>query len=206
MEISFLRRFFIINEFPQKLINCIFRDKIENLSRSSLPIPTVNREPFYAKFPYISPHINKAINSEISQLMNRFYPQKKLHIIFSNSFSVGSFFKFKDKVPDQLRSNIVYLYSCLHCNATYVGETTRHLRTRISEHRGVSNRTGKLLRNNPNSNIYKHYLDSGHEICSESFSIVSDGLQNLRVTESVLIHLQKPSLNLNVQSVELLIL
>ena len=32
------------------------------------------------------------------------------------------------------RSSIVYKISCLDCNSFYIGETKRHLHTRIQEH------------------------------------------------------------------------
>ena len=100
----------------------------------------------------------------------------------------------------------MYKYSCLQCSATYVGETSRHLRTRICEHRGVSNRTGNLLVNSPNSNIFKHYLDTGHEVSPDQFKVISDDLDNLKITESIIIHTEKPTLNANLTSVDLNIL
>ena len=41
----------------------------------------------------------------------------------------------KDRVPDDDRSNVVYKISCRDCDASYVGETKRALKTRVSEHR-----------------------------------------------------------------------
>ena len=43
-------------------------------------------------------------------------------------------FSVKDSVPQGLRSRVVYKFSCAGCNASYIGETTRHLRTRAREH------------------------------------------------------------------------
>ena len=45
-----------------------------------------------------------------------------------------SFFRNKDKVPDSLHTNIVYKFTCDQCtNCSCVGETVRHLDTRIKE-------------------------------------------------------------------------
>lgn len=41
----------------------------------------------------------------------------------------------KDKIPTLKKSNVVYQISCLDCNKTYIGETSRNLETRINEHR-----------------------------------------------------------------------
>ena len=40
----------------------------------------------------------------------------------------------KNRIPDGDKSNIVYKISCCDCDASYVGETGRALKTRVSEH------------------------------------------------------------------------
>ena len=126
----------------------------------------------------------------------KFYPQIELRVIFENDYSVGSFFRYKDLVPDSVRSNIVYQYKCAQCDATYIGETTRHFSTRVAEHRGISSRTGRPLMNSPNSNIYSHYLSSGHDIQPSGFKILfSGGGVDLKISESLFIHKSKPNLN-----------
>ena len=40
----------------------------------------------------------------------------------------------KDPTPKFLKSFVVYKFVCLGYNACYIGETTRHLPTRIKEH------------------------------------------------------------------------
>ena len=40
----------------------------------------------------------------------------------------------KNPVPKFLKSFVVYKFVCPDCNACYIGETTRHLSTRIKEH------------------------------------------------------------------------
>ena len=43
-------------------------------------------------------------------------------------------FSVKDPVPFDLRSRVVYKFLCAGCNASYIGETSRHLSTRVREH------------------------------------------------------------------------
>ena len=47
---------------------------------------------------------------------------------------VGQYFSNKDKIPQELQSYVVYKFKCGCCGATYIGETSRHLPTRIKEH------------------------------------------------------------------------
>ena len=91
----------------------------------------------------------------------------------------------------------------MHCSATYVGETTRHLRTRISEHRGLSPRSGLPVSSKNNSNIYAHYIDTGHDILPSQFEIVGNQDFYLKIAESLIIHKTKPNLNSSHTSVPL---
>ena len=59
-------------------------------------------------------------------------------------------FSTKDNIPKCLKSNVVYKFICANCNVSYVGETTRHLTTRITEH----------LKLDKQSHIFKHINNS----------------------------------------------
>ena len=83
-------------------------------------------------------HSNETLDSSLRNLVGKFYPQINLYIIFQSKNSIGSFLNFKDKIPQCVRSNVVYKFSCLHCKATFVGESPRHFHTRISEQRGIT--------------------------------------------------------------------
>ena len=79
--------------------------------------------------------LQKSINSNISFC--------KIKIIFKSSKRLPNFFRFKDKTPWCLRSNIVYKFTCGRCNATYSGETCRQFKVRVGEHSGISPLTNK---------------------------------------------------------------
>ena len=49
-------------------------------------------------------------------------------------FKVADMFNVNDPIPKFLKSFVVYKFVCPSCNACYIGETTRHLSTRIKEH------------------------------------------------------------------------
>ena len=50
------------------------------------------------------------------------------------SCKIQDYFSNKDRVSNHLKSRIVYKFICASCNACSVGETTRHLSSRIKEH------------------------------------------------------------------------
>ena len=64
--------------------------------------------------------------------------------------------KVKDAVPRSLRSCVVYKFTCAGCNSVYVGETCRHISTRVREH----------LFTDKNSHVYKHLQSS--KTCKDS--------------------------------------
>ena len=109
-------------------------------------------------------------------------------------------FPFKDVLPNELRSSIVYKYSCVHgmCTSAYVGSTVRTLQTRVSEHLGVSNRTGHPLTNPPQSSIRAHAMQCpSSNISLDNFQIVASANSSvhLRILESLYIYRLKPNQN-----------
>ena len=129
-------------------------------------------------------------------VISKFFPQLDLKVIFQNKFSVGSFFRFKDRVPQLVKSNVVYFYKCGQCEATYCGETIRHLHTRIAEHKGVSPRTGRPIASPTNSSIRQHSELNDHPIVQTNFKILATSNRfDIKTVESIFIHKLKPTLN-----------
>ena len=202
-EVNDLRKYFLKNSYPLRIINKIIDTTFTSIVEPKEVYAAAPKEKVFVKLPYLSKLSNKNMKNEILDLVRKFYPQIDLKIVFVNKFNIASFFKFKDVVPNHMRSNIVYEFKCSQCSETYIGETTRHLATRVAEHRGVSARTGKFLCKQPNSNIFAHYLKTDHEIVKDDFKILCSDSQHLKISESLLIHQNKPKLNSMTTSVPL---
>ena len=52
----------------------------------------------------------------------------------STSFKIKNYFSYKDSIPNDLKSFLVYKFTCASCSSSYIGETCRHFKTRIEEH------------------------------------------------------------------------
>lgn len=196
-EIENIKKFFFQNGFPLSIIDWQIKLKLDSFKKPIEKIDIcVPKKPIYATFPYISKTSNKLISNELVNICKKFYPQLDLKVVFRNSFSVGSFFANKDRLPKLLQSNLVYSYICGQCNATYYGETSRHLKTRIAEHKGLSNRTGKPITNPSHSNIRDHSISTGHDLSSDFFKIIFKcNSSDLKISESILINHNSPDLN-----------
>ena len=122
----------------------------------------------------------------------------------------GSFFNFKDIVPKDFRSSLVYKFSCVKNSVTseYYGFTTRRLSTRVAEHRGTSVRTGHLLVNPPHSSIRSHSDQCTCQIDIDSFHIVSsnNSTLSLKILESLYILKNSPNLNDSESSIPLILI
>ena len=90
----------------------------------------------------------------------------------------------------------IYQYTCKQCSATYIGETKKQLKVRISQHKGISFRTNRPLSSFDSSKIYEHAFDNNHPISDDSFKILSNSnVFDLKVLESLYIHKLQPNLN-----------
>ena len=121
-----------------------------------------------------------------------------LRIAFQSKTCLSSLFKFKESILKYLRSHLIYKFSCSCCNATYYGETERHLFVRAPEHLRIPP-TQKRDKIPKKSAIMDHILLEGHNATYDDFSIlISENNQfKLHLQESLLIKRDKPELNRN---------
>ena len=116
----------------------------------------------------ISSITKKRLNRCISKCL-KFY---KLKIIFQTGNRLKNYFRLKDRVTETLQSNFVYKFNCRSCTASYYGKTYRHTKVRVSEHQGVSPRTGKRVKGTLSTSVRDHMLDCDHTVAWEDFSII----------------------------------
>ena len=114
------------------------------------------------------------MTKKLVSLVRRFYPHVNLKCIFRNSFTIGSLFCFKDRLPLMLRTSVIYQFSCGQCSSSDIGQTVKQLKVRISQHKGRSFRTNNLLTCPENNKILKHSLNSGHSIHEHNFKILDN--------------------------------
>ena len=83
------------------------------------------RRKVYISLPYFGTFAED-FKKTLTQLIKDNFPEINLIVAFKSPKTIGSFFQFKDKVPSDLVSGVVYCVKCLDCEASYIGKTMRN--------------------------------------------------------------------------------
>ena len=129
----------------------------------------------------------------------------KLQIVFKSQRRLANVFRFKDCLPFNLMSRVIYKYMCEIYNFSYNGETNRYLKVRSGEHIGISPLTFKKVKPSKESAICNHLLICNNIPYFDQFTILAYGHHKyiLEIKESLLIKRDRPVLNKNISSTKL---
>ena len=141
------------------------------------------------KLPYIG-NRSHHIKNKLSKFCKEFCKENfNIKLVF-NSFKIKNYFAYKDPIPNDLRSFLIYKFTCASYSSSYIGKTCHQFKTRIEEHIKKDNR----------SHIFKHLhssetcLDSYNSLC---FKIIDNAKFkfDLKIKEALHINRRKPNLN-----------
>ena len=144
-EIERVKAFLCKNAYPPHLID----KQVKKYMHKTQQVSEQNKEDkeniFFIKLPYIGSH-SDAVQNKIKELSVQLCKDINIKLVFTTK-KISSFFSTKDVIPSTLRSHVVYNFTCASCNASYVGQTTRHFNVRVNEH---------LNKKSTPSGIFKH--------------------------------------------------
>jgi len=131
-------------------------------------------------------HLKNSCNiSKIYQILNcLFFYINKL----SSTIKVQ-----KDLISPFSHFNVVYKLCCTQCNASYVGQTHRLLKTRIDKHRS------HIRRNTNQNSVTEHRLKFSHDFDWNNIEIFDEEIHFNKRIISEMIHIKKQSYGLNLQ-------
>ena len=195
-ELEKLRDYFYKNSYPTHVVEKQIKRFISDKLNSSNKIESSVKDIRYVTLPFMG-QFSYQLRNTISSLLKKTIPDVNFRFIFVNRKTIGSLFKSKESLPGLLCSKVVYKYQCPDCMSRYVGSTCRNLKIRISEHKGVSYRTGMNITKPSFSKIREHSLECKHAISEQGFSIKyrANNISDLRIAESLTIMKEKPELN-----------
>jgi hypothetical protein len=202
-EVERLKTYFLNNLYPLHLVESTISDFL-NKKYFHKKVSSAPKLKKYVKLPFFGPNSYK-IRNELLRTLRNLYNHVDFQIIMTNPYTIGSFFKIKDNIPDDVRSCVVYEYQCSSCNARYIGSTIRSFKARRAEHFGKSILTGRPLTKPSFSSVRLHSEECDHPLLEQNFKILRSfpNQQTLLIAESIFIKNKKPSLNNNTYSVEL---
>ena len=117
--------------------------------------------------------ISLQTRTKLSKSLKGLLNSCKLQMVFKSQRKLSNFFRFKDRLPSNLVSGVVYKYTCGRCNSTYYGQTDRHL-VRSGEHTGISPLTFKKTKPSKESAIRDHLLNCNNIPSFEEFTILTN--------------------------------
>ena len=163
------------------------------------PRHTVEKRSQVIVLPYLG-KLSLEIRSRLKKYVSKHISNVKLMIIFRSQRRLKTLFKFKDSLPDELQSFIVYKFTCGACNSSYVGKTDRHRHIRWCEHLKLQPfRGGPSKSKQKPTSVEIHKTTTGHETLYENFEVIgrekSRNTFFLKIKESLLIKKLAPSLN-----------
>ena len=121
---------------------------------------------------------------------------KKLKQIISKPFILKNIYKTtkmsyycntKDRIPDYLKSHLIYEFCCPACNAGYIGKTGRNLGIQIKEHCGF-NKNSPIFNSLAECNLHQYTFTLYSFPCNGDVTLTNqDILEHIRtrVTNNV---------------------
>ena len=179
----------IKNAYPPSLIDKVIKKYLDYKFSSNQSQLKDTPDVHYVKLPYIG-NLSHHIKKKLWKLCKEFCKENfNIKLVF-NSFKIKNYFSYKDPIPDDLKSFLVYKFTCASCSSSYIGETCRHFKTRIEEH----------IKKDNKSHIFKHLhstttcFDSYNSLC---FKIIdkANSKFDLKIKEALHINWRKPNLN-----------
>ena len=187
-DIANIKSNLIKNAYPPFLIDKVIKKYLDYKFSTDQNQLKDTPDVHYFKLPYIG-NLSHHIKNKLSKLCKEFYKENfNIKLVF-NSFKINFFFSPKGPIPDDLKSFLVYKFTCASCSSSYIGETCCHFKTRIAEH----------IKKDKKSHIFKHLhstttcFDSYNSLC---FKIIDKAncKFDLKIKEALHINWRKPNL------------
>ena len=128
--------------------------------------------------------------NELSKLCKEFNKENlNIKLVF-NSFKIKNYFSSKDPIANDLKSFLLYKFTCASCSSSYIRETCHHFKTRIEQH----------IKKDNKSHIFKHLQSTATCFYSYNplcFKIIykANFKFAVKVKEALHFNWKKPNLN-----------
>ena len=144
-KIVLLKDIFKRNEYPKAFIDKCITNFLNKLFVSKKIVHTSEKKQVLIVLPFLGP-LSFEIRSRLQKCLKSYIPYCSLKVVYQSKNRLFSVSQFKDKIADcKLSSHLVYTFLCSYWNATYYGQTQRHIFVRACEHLATTLLTDKPI-------------------------------------------------------------
>ena len=167
-ELSFLKQVFLKNGYPLSFIDNCFKTFVDKLFIKRPQLITVEKKTLFLSLSYLG-EISLQNRTKLRKSLKGLLNSCKLQFFLKSQKKLSNVFRFKDRLPSDLVSGVVYKYTCGRCNSTYYGEMDGNLKVRSGEHIGISPSPLALKKTKPSkeSAIRDHLLNCNNTLSFE---------------------------------------
>ncbi|KYQ59927.1 hypothetical protein ALC60_01023 [Trachymyrmex zeteki] len=177
---------FLNNGYPLDFIFSSIQKRIKFHINKSGTVEKKIKEKFFT-IPYVS-----SVSERFAPIANRCHCK----LAFSIPNSLNKFIKKgKDQLDPLCNQNVVYKISCDDCEASYVGQTKRQLKTRLHEHVSNINKKSKSP-----TVITSHRIDQNHNFDWDNVEILDREASFNKRLISEMVHIKRQTHGLNKQN------
>ena len=124
---------------------------------------TIEKKPLVLALPCLG-SISLPTRTKLKKSLKNILNCCKLQLLFKNKTRLGNNFHFRDRIPKDLTSGVVYKFKCGLCSESYYGQCVRHINVRIGEYIGISPLTKKQVKSR-NRSVADHLLFCNYSSC-----------------------------------------
>ena len=150
---------------------------------------TVPKKPLLLVFPYLE-LLSLQNRTKLRKSLKGIHSCYRLQIVFGSHNILANAFRFKDCIPKELISGVVYKFQNGLCSEYYYGGSVRDFNVRIGETIGISSLTKKNVKPKVSA-VSDHLLFCNH---SPSFSVLTKKNRKFVSELSLLINRDTPHL------------
>ena len=126
-DIESIKSNLIKNAYPPFLIDKVIKKYLDHKFSSNQNQLKDISNVYYFKLLCIG-NLSHHIKNKFSKLCKEFCKENVSIKLVFNSFKIKSCFSYKDQIPDDLKSFLVYKFTCASCSFSYVGKTCGHFK------------------------------------------------------------------------------
>ena len=203
LEVVKFKEIFLRNGYPSWFIDRCIKKFLEKIFTKKKIFQNVPKKEFLIVLPFLG-SISSITEKRVRSLFQNMIPWGKIKIVYKTQCRISQLFRFKDAIPKDLMSHLIYYFKCTSCNAEYIGETERHAKVRWCEHLGLSCFTDKPIVGIKTA-IRNHIIENKCNSTIDDFKIIGSAENHnlLLIKESLFVKHYKTFLNTKVKNVEL---